>query len=318
MTSQQNPRPQYHPPKSKTPEEAGTFRSRLPSARLDELETLPRRSAALHWLAFALALLSLILLATWVFGSAKTVSTQWLLLDIGLGVAFAIEFFTRSGFRWYRSRYTRGRFFDFVAIIPALAIVGHGFAFESAVAWIVLVARFVRVADRFLGDGFVTRNALALLEGVEEEITDRVLDRIVARVQENVDRASFSHEVAEAMMRNRDSILERVRDATPRDGLMPSLARIVGLDAALERAEERTFDALVEIVNSEEVDRAVRDAMNASFSSLRTELERKSWRRHLGIQRQSHGQPPPPGLADGTHPSAESIERQNAPKDVPQ
>ncbi len=285
MTASQKRRPQYHPPKASV--QSSAVHSRLPSARLDELETLPRRSAALHWAAFALALLSLILLATWLFGSAKVVSTQWLLLDIGLGVVFAVEFFTRSGFRWYRSRYMRGHFFDFVAIVPALALVGHGSVFGSVVAWIVLVARFARVVDRFLGDGFVTRNALALLEGLEEEITDRVLDRIVARVQENVDRASFSHEVAEAMLRNRESILQRVRDSTPRDGLVPSIARIVGLDAALERAEERTFDALVEIVYSEEVDRAVRDAINASFVSLRNELERKSWRRHLGVQRQS-------------------------------
>jgi hypothetical protein len=180
----------------------------------------------------------------------------------------------------------RARFFDFIAIVPALAVVQHGFVLETAVVWIVLVARFVRVVDRFLGDGFVTRNALALVEGVEEEITDRVLDRIVARVQENVDRASFSHEVAEALSRNRESILERVKAATPREGFVPSVARIVGLDAALERAEERAFDAVVEIVNSEEVDRAVRDAINASFTSLRSELGTRSWRRHLGIQRQ--------------------------------
>jgi len=291
MTSPEGPRSQFHPPK--IPESSGGqgapnwgLGNRLPSARLDELESLPRRSAALHWSAFALALLSLIMLATWVFGSAKAVSNQWLLLDIALGVVFAVEFFTRSGFRWYRTRYIRARFFDFIAIVPALAVVQHGFVLETAVVWIVLVARFIRVVDRFLGDGFVTRNALALVEGLEEEITDRVLDRIVARVQENVDRASFSHEVAEALLRNRESILERVKAATPREGFMPSIARIVGLDAALERAEERTFDAVVEIVNSEEVDRAVRDAINASFSSLRTELGTKSWRRHLGIKRQ--------------------------------
>lgn len=290
MTSNDGPRPLFHlrdvgegPSGQRAPP---VPRNRLPSARLDELESLPRRSAALHWSAFALALLSLIMLAAWLFGSVKAVPAQWLLLDIALGVAFAVEFFTRSGFRWYRSRYMRARFFDFIAIVPALAVVQHGFVLETAVVWIVLVARFVRVVDRFLGDGFVTRNALALVEGVEEEITDRVLDRIVARVQENVDRASFSHEVAEALSRNRESILERVKAATPREGFVPSVARIVGLDAALERAEERAFDAVVEIVNSEEVDRAVRDAINASFTSLRSELGTRSWRRHLGIQRQ--------------------------------
>jgi hypothetical protein len=295
MTSNENPRPQVHPPRTPADIDGQTLKSRLrarlPSARLDELEGLPRRSAALHWFAFALSVLSLGLLATWFFGAKTPVSTAWILLDVALGVAFAIEFFTRSGFRWYRSRYMRARFFDFIAIIPALALVQRGLFFEGAVVWIVMIARFVRLVDRFLGDGFVTRNALALVEGLEEEITDRVLDRIVVRAQENVDRASFSHEIAEALERNRDSILERVRAATPREGLVPNIARIVGLDAALERAEERSFDAIVGIINSEEVDRAVRDAINSSFASLRNELGRRDWRRHLGIQRQRQSHP---------------------------
>jgi 3-keto-L-gulonate-6-phosphate decarboxylase len=79
--------------------------------------------------------------------------------------------------------------------------------------------------------------------------------------------------------------LQRVRAATPHDGLVPGLAHLVGLDAALERAEERTYDAIVEIMNSEEVERAVRDVINSSFSRMRNELGKKSWRQNLGIRR---------------------------------
>jgi hypothetical protein len=67
---------------------------------------------------------------------------------------------------------------------------------------------------------------------------------------------------------------------------LPGLAHTVGLDAALERAEERTYNAQVEIVNSEEVYFAVRDIVNSSFSRMRNEIGRKSWRQHLGIRRQ--------------------------------
>jgi hypothetical protein len=207
------------------------------------------------------------------------------LLDIGLGVVFAVEFFTRSGFRWNRARYLLTRFFDFVAIVPALALVHHGFAMEGVWVWIILVARAARAVDRFLGDGFVRRNVLALVEGFEEGITDRVLERIIARIQADMDRAGFSHGVAEAFVRNKAAVLQRVRAATPREGLVPSLAHIVGLDAALERAEERTYDAIVEIMNSEEVDRAIRDVVNSAFSRMRSEVGKKSWRQHLGIRR---------------------------------
>jgi hypothetical protein len=79
--------------------------------------------------------------------------------------------------------------------------------------------------------------------------------------------------------------LQRVRTATPHEGLVPELAHLVGLDKALERTEERTYDAIVAMINSEEVDRAVRDVVNSSFSRMRNELGKKSWRQHLGIRR---------------------------------
>jgi hypothetical protein len=255
------------------------------ATRLEELESLPHRNAALHWAAFTLALLSLILLSTWVFSSRGAVPVGWIWLDIGLGVVFAIEFFTRSGFRWGKVSYLRSRFFDFIAIVPALVLVHHGFAIESVWVWIILVARAVRVIDRLLGDGFLERNVLALVGGFEEEITDRVLERIVARLQGDMDRASFSHVVAEALARNKAAVLKRVSAATPRGGFFPGLAHIVHLDAALEHAEERTYDALVGIINSEEVEHAVRDVVNSSFSSMRNELGKKSWQQHLGLRR---------------------------------
>jgi hypothetical protein len=253
-------------------------------ARLEELESRPRRNHFLHWGAFFLSLVSLILLSIWVFSSRGPVPTPWIVFDIGLGIVTAIEFFTRSGFRWDKAGYLRSRFFDFFAIIPALALVNHGLALENVWVWIILIARFVRSMDRLLGDGFVQRNIWALAEGFEEEITDRVLQRIIARVQADMDRAHFSHQVAAAFVRNKDSVLLRVRASTPKDGIVPGFAHIVGLDKALERAEERTYDAVVAIIDSEEIDIAVRDVVNSVFAHMHSELGEKTWKHKLGIR----------------------------------
>lgn len=267
--------------RGKSPQGSSTI-----NERLEQLEALPRRSAALHWATFTLSLLSLVLLATWVFSSRAPVPAGWIWLDIGLAVIFAIEFFTRSGFRWDRRGYIRSRFFEFLAIVPVLALVHHGLFGEGAWVWLILVIRAIRVIDRFLGDGFVSRNVLALVEGFEEEITDRVFQRIVARFQADVDRAGFSHVAAEALMRNKAAVLERVKAATPREGVVPGLAHAVKLDAVLEKAEERTYDAVVKILDSEEVDAALRDVINSSFSRMHAELNDKCWRNHLGIRGQ--------------------------------
>ena len=253
-------------------------------ARIEELESRPRRNHILHWAAFFLSLISLILLAVWVFSSRGTVPTPWIVFDIGLGAVSAIEFFTRSGFQWDKGGYVRSRFFDFVAIIPALALVNHGLGLEIVWVWIILFARFIRAIDRLLGDGFVQRNIWALLEGFEEELTDRVLQRIILRVQADMDRAHFTHTIAAAFVRNKSSVLDRVRAATPKDGIGPGLAHIVGLDKALERAEERTYDAVVEIIDSEEIDTALRDVLNSVFSRMHSELGEKSWKKNIGIR----------------------------------
>ena len=253
--------------------------------RLEELEALPLRNPVLHWVAFAVALVSLVLLARWGLGPPAAVPKSAAVLDIALGAISAIEFFTRSGFRWQRGKYLRAHFFDFVAIVPALALTAFALVGGGGWVWVFIVARLIRFVDRFLGDGFVTRNVLALVEGFEEEITDRVLQRIVARLQADLDRAGFSHGIAQSLVRNKAAVLQRVKDATPRDGLIPSIARAVGLDARLERAEEQTYDAVVGIVDSEEVDRSLRDMINTSFDSIRSELGRRTWRKHLGIQR---------------------------------
>ncbi|HEV8359457.1 MAG TPA: hypothetical protein VGR28_03275 [Candidatus Thermoplasmatota archaeon] len=253
-----------------------------PAAAID---AAPRRHPALHHAALGASLASLVLLAAWLAGSRSAVAGDWLALDVVLGVAFAAEFFTRSGFRWDRAGYTRAHVFDFVAMVPALALVGRGVPFEGVWVWLILAMRAARVVDRALGDGFVKRNALALLEGFEEEITDRVLLRILGRIEGDLGRGRFGAAVAEALARNKAPVLERVRAAHPMEGVAGELAHLAGLDAALQRAEERAYDAVVEVVASREVDAAIRDVLASSFDSMRGEIAQKAWRQRLGLRR---------------------------------
>jgi len=255
-------------------------------ARLEALEARPKRNPVLHWIAFALALLSFFLLLLWVASPPGPVVNTWIQVDIGIAIFFAIEFFTRSGFRWHGLSYIRSRFFDFVAIIPALALVNHGVALQELWVWLILIARGIRVVDRFLGDGFVTRNALALVDGFEEEITDRVLVRIIERLQADMNQTGLSHVVAKSFRNHKSSILKRIREASPVpvDGFVPDVARLVGLDALLERVEDRTFEAVVGIIDSEEIDKAVREAVTSSFKNVLAEVGKRRWTEHLGIK----------------------------------
>jgi hypothetical protein len=134
-------------------------------SRLNELTQKPRRHPAIHWAAFVLSLFSLVPLIIWLAKPSEILSTNWYWLDVGFSLFFALEFVTRSGFRWNPSSYARSRFFDFVAIVPALVLVHFSVPYYSVWVWIILAARVIRALDRVLGDGFITRNVLAIGEG---------------------------------------------------------------------------------------------------------------------------------------------------------
>jgi len=254
------------------------------ASRIAELEAAPRRGRALHWAAFAGAVFSFLLLAGWMASPDAPVPQGVLLLDLLLSAAAVAEFFTRSGFHWDKLRYVRAHVFDFFAMVPALWLVLRGFPYEGWWVWLLLAARATRAVDRVLGDGFVRRKIVALLEAFEEETTDRVMLRILARVEADLEGGRFGDAVGDALARNRDEVLQRVREATPLEGLPGELARISGLDAALARAEARAYDAVVEVLRSSEVDRALRDVVASTFANLRAEIRRKAWREELGFR----------------------------------
>jgi len=226
-----------------------------------------------------------VFLSLWLAFRQDPLPSSWVYLDIGLAVFFLLEFFTRSGFRRNPASYVRTRFFDFIALIPVLALVNRGFPAEGAWVWLVLAARLIRFVDRLLGDGFVGRNIFALIDGFEEEITDRVTLRFISRLEEDMQRGRFTGNLAEVFQRNRAGILARIKAQNPSTGVLAGVARLTGLDTFLERTEERTYDAVVEILKSHEVETAVNESLASVFSTMRKEIAVKSWKQNLGFRR---------------------------------
>jgi hypothetical protein len=253
-------------------------------SRLNELTRKPRRHPAIHWAALVLSLISLVPLILWVIRPAPTLSSIWYWVDIGFSVLFILEFVTRSGFRWNPSGYTRSHFFDFVAIVPALVLAHFTVPWYSVWIWIVLVARVIRALDRILGDGFIPRNVLAIAEGFEEEITDRVMIRILDRTKEDLDRGQFAGAIGVVFENNKGPVLQQIRDQHPQ-ALKTGIAHAVGIDRALERSEEQVYDAIVKILQSPEIEKTIRESIDATFSRLRQSVAQKSWRKNLGFGR---------------------------------
>lgn len=268
-----------------------------------ELARRPRRNPVLHWGAFVLSLVSLGFLVAWLVLGRGAVPPAWSMIDIVLGAMFVFEFFSRSGFRWNPVGYTLTRFFDFVAIVPALALANHGFFAEGVWIWVVLAARVVRVVDRILGDGFVRRNSLVLVEGLEEEITDRVLLHIMHRIETDLARGHFGEAIAGVLEKNKSDVLERIGQEHPFEGIGGGFAHLIGigLDVFLRRTEEHVFEAIVNVLKSPEMDKTIREGVNSVFSTMREEITKRTWHQRFGLGEdhlwESQGKPP---AYDGT------------------
>jgi hypothetical protein len=251
--------------------------------RLEDLVKKPRRHPAIHWAALILSLISLAPLFMWVIWRAE-ISYNWYWLDIIFSVFFAVEFVTRSGFRWDPSGYMVSHVFDFVAIVPALVLIHYNVPFFHVYVWVILVARVIRALDRILGDGFIRRNALALASGFEEEITDRVMMRILDRVHEDLEQGRYARSIGAVLEGNRQAMLERLHQQHP-NSIKSGIAKVFGVEKKLIKAEEDTYKALINVLNSPEVDRILHESIDSTFATLRKGVAEKSWRKKIGFRR---------------------------------
>lgn len=252
--------------------------------RLDALDSHKRRNSLIHWAAMALALVSWGILIFGMVAFKSPLLVEWVWLDLALSIFFLFEFFTRSGFRWHRVKYIPTHLFDFIAIVPAFLFLHHGVFAEYLWVWLVLVARSIRMGDRILGDGFIEHNFFALLEGMEEETTDRVVLRIEERIRKELVDGKIGHSTAQVLENKKTVVLRRVRAEIPRDSFGAELARFVGLEAVIEQIEERIYDAVVDVLASPEANAVMQEEIDIIFAGLRSDIGKNEWRKHLGLQ----------------------------------
>lgn len=240
-----------------------------------------KRSPLLHWGAWLLAVAALAVQLVAMFARPEA-DTAWRLafVDIALTAVFMLEFFTRSGWRKARARYLAWRWFDFIAMVPAGLGVVQGWPMWTL--WFILGCRVIRAVDRTLGDGFVQKQVLVIFSAFEEEITDRVADRVLLRWQAEVANSDFGHTAAAALMQNREPILRRVYEVQLKSGTLGKIVQMTGMRGNIEREEALLFDEIVAIMGSPEVDKAIRDIVAASFLAVRTDLGTKMWKGQLG------------------------------------
>lgn len=240
-----------------------------PLSQLEVLTSRPRRSKLLHLAAWTVAAASLAILLGARFFATQPIPLAWVLLDMLFCVLPALEFVTRSGLRWGGRSYLVTHVFDFAAMVPSVLLLSHDIPGAVPGLWVVLFARGIRLVDRTLGDGFVVLSVTRLVQRFEEAITDRVLLRLLAGAERGVAGGRLGHAAGVALAHHRDPVLATIRSARPPLD-KNRLAQFLGLEKVVQNTEQRAFDAVVDLLDSPEVDRALRDILIAALNDVRT------------------------------------------------
>ncbi|MHB8585144.1 MAG: hypothetical protein ACYDDF_04825 [Thermoplasmatota archaeon] len=256
------------------------------------------RSRFVHWMAFGTAILSFALLAGWALEPQPTVPFGLVAIDVAITLFSLYEFWTRSGLHWHGTRYVGLHFFDFIAMVPGFALVAYGYH-GRIVLWILVAARAARAVDRTLGDGFAERFAISVLDLVESEIVDEVTRNVARHMGEEVARASFARAISAALKTNKEPLLEKLRAEQLPAGALGALGRISGIETMLHHAEERAFDAITDLLGSDEIDKAIRDVIGDTVANLEKRASRPSWRQRIQAAEAQPRDPPagPAGVA---------------------
>jgi hypothetical protein len=154
--------------------------------------------------------------------------------------------------------------------------------------WIILVARYIRALDRILGDGFITRNVLAIIGGLEEEITDRVMIKILDRIEEDLERGKFGEAIGKVLDNSKTQMLQEIHDQHPQV-IKTGLAQAVGLTRKVEKGEEQVFESIVKVLKSQAVDTTIRNSVGTTFATIRAGVAEKSWKKNLGFAKKKRG-----------------------------
>ena len=81
------------------------------------------------------------------------------------------------------------------------------------------------------------------------------------------------------------AVLKEIRTQHPRI-LENDVARFTGITGALERAEENVYDAIAKVLKSPQIEKAITDSVNTTFTSIEKQVAQKSWKQNLGFKKQ--------------------------------
>jgi voltage-gated potassium channel len=240
------------------------------------------------WMMIALAVLTLsLLIVEQTFSSFFQQNPEyrrWLILfDTSVCGLFLIEFLARMRRAPDRWSYAKSRWYEILGMIPISHPFFRAFRFVRILRILVITSRFVRATNRSFGEMAFEATVGRFRDNLVDLIGDQITLRSLDVIEPPLVRSRFADRVGEAMEERRPEIRALVREAMHRVPGGRGLLRVGMFNKMVQAAETAAVDAVIETLQSDELNQIVQDATRNILDEMRAKIAEREAERGLHL-----------------------------------
>lgn len=243
------------------------------------MEKFERKIGFVDILMISLALVSLGLLIYEDVADPGPEQKLWIIyIDLGIVAIFAIEFIARISQAKDKKAYLKSHWYDLIGMVPVAHPLFRGFRLARLVRIVAIGSRFLRAADRSLGEAVVHRQLEKYKGMVVQELTAPIIMTAFGITEQAVLKGNYGSAVARGLEENRAHIVERVISKMRDDRALALVLKMPGIGSGIERLPGRVLDGVIDTLADPGMDETIRDVLREIFSGLRADFSERTWR----------------------------------------
>jgi hypothetical protein len=227
----------------------------------------------------SLALVSLgLLLYEEVYDPGAEATRRIIIIDLVIVAIFAVEFLWRMFRAPTKMGYVKSHWYDLLGMVPVSHPLFRSFRLARILRLVVLTSRFVRATNRSFGEAIVERTVGRYKEIIIEEISDRIILRVLDETERVLTAGAYGSSTARALHANRDALMARINDQLKEDRATRWAMHVPGMERVLDAVQERTINSVIATLGSEEVNETIVSVLREIMGDLRREVAKKEWK----------------------------------------
>lgn len=226
---------------------------------------------AIDWLLFALAMLSLVMLAWQNFFHVSKAALWWIrTIDYSVCSLFAFEFFWRWQQNGWTLHYFGRNWYAFLGMIPVSHALLH---FHPWLRLLLVLARLGRAVDRVLGEGFTYRLVNRVKATVIGAISGAITVAVLNEVADVLVKGTYTRNVSRVLIENEPELRLMVLEKLHDDPLTGRLSGVPFYDAIVESVIRAMLRVTEGVLNDPRTDELVADMLRENITQIRAAVE---------------------------------------------